>query len=73
MNDLFSNLDPIESQIIQLTKELNYYNLQYHTYDKSLISDEEYDLSFRRLMALDLSNINGLLSGLWFRVQDSRS
>ena len=53
MNDLFSNLDPIESQIIQLTKELNYYNLQYHTYDKSLISDEEYDLSFRRLMALE--------------------
>lgn len=53
MNDLFSNLDPIESQIIQLTKELNYYNLQYHTYDKSLISDEEYDLNFRRLMALE--------------------
>ncbi|MDQ5948156.1 MAG: ligase, partial [Pseudomonadota bacterium] len=53
MNDLFSNMDPIESQIIQLTKELNYYNLQYHTYDKSLISDEEYDLSFRRLMALE--------------------
>lgn len=53
MNDLFSNQDPIESQIIQLTKELNYYNLQYHTYDKSLISDEEYDLSFRRLIALE--------------------
>ena len=53
MNDLFSNMDPIESQIIQLTKELNYYNLQYHTYDKSLISDEEYDLSFRRLIALE--------------------
>jgi len=53
MNDLFSNLDPIESQMIQLTKELNYYNLQYHTYDKSLISDEEYDLSFCRLMALE--------------------
>lgn len=53
MNDLFSNVDPIEAKIIQLTKELNYHNLQYHTYDNSIISDEEYDRIFRELIDLE--------------------
>lgn len=53
MNDLFSNVDPIEAKIIQLTKELNYHNLLYHTYDNSIISDEEYDRIFRELIDLE--------------------
>lgn len=53
MNDLFSNVDPIEAKMIQLTKELNYHNLLYHTYDNSIISDEEYDRIFRELIDLE--------------------
>ncbi len=56
MTDLFASLkdtNSIEEQIKDLTKKLNYYNLQYHSYDRSLISDEEYDRLFRQLVDLE--------------------
>lgn len=53
MNDLFNGTDQIEAKIIQLTKELNYHNLQYHTYDNPVISDEDYDRNFRQLIDLE--------------------
>lgn len=55
MNDLFSIPNPILEEIISLTKELNFHNLQYHTYDSPVISDVEYDQKFRRLLELETS------------------
>lgn len=56
MNDLFSNNNPVLDEIIALTKELNFHNLQYHTYDSPIISDVEYDQKFRRLLELENGN-----------------
>lgn len=54
MNDLFTKTaNSIEEEIIEITKELNYHNLQYHTYDNPAISDVEYDKLFRRLLELE--------------------
>lgn len=43
----------IENQIKHLVSDLNYYNTQYHTFDNSPISDEEYDALFSRLKQLE--------------------
>ena len=43
----------VEERIKQLTSELNRFNLYYHTYDQSLISDEEYDKLFKELQYLE--------------------
>ncbi|TXI94341.1 MAG: NAD-dependent DNA ligase LigA [Neisseriales bacterium] len=40
-------------RIKHLTAELNRFNLYYHTYDQSLISDEEYDKLFKELQQLE--------------------
>ena len=32
-------------RIQELTKRINFYNKQYHTHDKSIITDSEYDIS----------------------------
>lgn len=53
MNDLFTNQNPIQEEIITLSREINYHNLQYHTYDDPQISDVEYDKLFRRLLELE--------------------
>lgn len=53
MSDLFEAPLSVESEIVELTKQINNYNLQYHSHDKSLISDEEYDRLFRRLVDLE--------------------
>lgn len=53
MMDLFSPETGIQEEIIALTKELNFHNLQYHTYDNPQISDSEYDKLFRRLLELE--------------------
>jgi DNA ligase (NAD+) len=43
----------IEQQIKQLVSDLNYYSTQYHTFDNSPITDEEYDGLFARLQTLE--------------------
>ncbi len=43
----------VEMRIKHLTAELNRFNLYYHTYDQSLISDEEYDKLFKELQQLE--------------------
>lgn len=43
----------VEMRIKHLTSELNRFNLYYHTYDQSLISDEEYDKLFKELQQLE--------------------
>lgn len=53
MMDLFSANSDVKEEIIALTKELNFHNLQYHTYDNPQISDIEYDRMFRRLLELE--------------------
>ncbi|MDQ5920162.1 MAG: ligase [Pseudomonadota bacterium] len=54
MNNLFSDSDAnIQYQIRQLTDDLIRYNHAYHTQNKSIISDEEYDLLFRLLQNLE--------------------
>lgn len=55
MNDLFdSHLNnEILQKIKSLTRELNYHNLQYHTYDNPIIDDIEYDKLFRELIELE--------------------
>lgn len=45
--------ESIQEQMLKLTQQLNYYNLQYHSYDNSLISDAEYDQLFKHLMELE--------------------
>lgn len=53
MNDLFTSQNPIQEEIITLSREINYHNLQYHTYDEPQISDVDYDKLFRRLLDLE--------------------
>lgn len=54
MTDLFTKAaNSIEEEIIKITKELNYHNLQYHTYDNPVIGDAEYDQLFRKLLELE--------------------
>ncbi len=55
--DLFTVNDSeitIDEKIRRLTSDLNKFNLYYHTYDQSLISDEEYDRLFKELQELEL-------------------
>ncbi|TXJ03368.1 MAG: NAD-dependent DNA ligase LigA [Neisseriales bacterium] len=55
MSDLFSPSNPQEQEIISLTNELNHHNQLYHSHDAPIISDEEYDRLFRRLLELEAS------------------
>ena len=57
MSDLFiqPNLEPIKHEIEQLTTLIKQYNLHYHSYDTSLVSDEEYDALFRHLNELEIA------------------
>ncbi len=48
----------IKSLIEQLTNNLINYNYHYHTLDKSLISDEEYDKLFHQLLSLEAAYPN---------------
>lgn len=43
----------IENQIKNLVEKLNRYNMHYHSLNKSLVSDEEYDLLLARLKQLE--------------------
>ena len=51
--DLFTDISVEEHEIINLTKELNYHNMLYHSYDAPKISDFEYDSLFRQLLELE--------------------
>ncbi|RTL12440.1 MAG: NAD-dependent DNA ligase LigA [Neisseriaceae bacterium] len=53
MSDLFSPANEQEQEIILLTRELNHHNYLYHSCDAPVISDEEYDQLFRRLLELE--------------------
>ena len=55
MSDLFSPSNPQEQEIISLTNELNHHNQLYHSHDAPIITDEEYDRLFRRLLELEAS------------------
>lgn len=55
MLDLFSPVNEHEQEIIALTKELNHHNYLYHSCDAPIITDEEYDRLFRRLLELETS------------------
>lgn len=55
MSDLFSPGNPQEQEIISLTNELNHHNQLYHSHDAPIITDEEYDRLFRRLLELEAS------------------
>lgn len=45
--------DQIESEILELRRELERHNYQYHVMDDPLISDADYDRLFRRLVELE--------------------
>lgn len=47
------NLEQIALEIKKLTQDIHKYNHYYHTKDTSLISDEEFDALFRRLLTLE--------------------
>ena len=40
-------------RIQELTKKINFYNQQYHTDDKSVITDSEYDILYAELKELE--------------------
>ena len=40
-------------RIQELTKKINFYNQQYHTHDKSVITDSEYDILYAELKELE--------------------
>ena len=40
-------------RIQELTKRINFYNKQYHTHDKSIITDSEYDILYSELKDLE--------------------
>ena len=48
------NIDDIKENINKLTIDLKNYNHYYHNLNQSLISDEQYDLLFRKLVELEL-------------------
>src|SRR5206468_3312517 len=45
--------DPAENDILELRREIDKHNYQYHVLDNPLISDAEYDRLFSRLVALE--------------------
>jgi DNA ligase (NAD+) len=45
--------DPAENHILELRREIDKHNYQYHVLDNPLISDAEYDRLFSRLVALE--------------------
>jgi DNA ligase (NAD+) len=45
--------DPAENEILELRREIDNHNYQYHVLDNPLISDAEYDRLFSRLVALE--------------------
>ena len=40
-------------RIQELTKKINFYNKKYHTHDKSIITDSEYDILYSELKELE--------------------
>ena len=40
-------------RIQELIKKINFYNKQYHTHDKSIITDSEYDILYAELKELE--------------------
>ena len=51
--DLFNQEDVNLTKIIELVKQLNYHNHQYHTLDTPVISDYEYDELYKQLLDLE--------------------
>ena len=47
-------MNDIKAQINELTKKINYHNIQYYVYDNPTISDYEYDILFKKLQNLEL-------------------
>lgn len=45
-----------EERIVQLRKEINYHLYRYHVLDTPVISDAEYDVLYRELVALELEH-----------------
>ena len=45
--------DPAENDVLELRREIDKHNYQYHVLDNPLISDAEYDRLFSRLVALE--------------------
>lgn len=46
----------VKERINELVTKLNYYSKQYYTFDKSLISDYEYDMMYKELLKLESQN-----------------
>ena len=45
--------DKIEKEILELRREIEKHNYQYHVIDDPLVSDADYDRLFRRLVELE--------------------